>query len=772
MKRITLKAGNRALRVIVASAALSASLITPITARADDAIGIVMSASPTGAAASALSMRIPAESQRATIPMFVHQTTDKMLYSVRFSATPLVDEAGVASVTPTFDREKRTIPNDGSLVRFDVSVSGLKRLGTFSSRLYARHGGRTQTLGRLTVVHTLRSHELQIESIDPSQTDQAFPTASTRVVLLMTVRNSGDTDLSFSQPVIERMTISGSTKSQADVPAVRITEQDGRPVTGPMKVAAGGSRTLKVILQGLKRTGDYVGTLRISATGHDPVEQSFAFAIKQGPVFPAILIAFGVAIAYGLRRAYSSRRIGRAGQKRVVARLLSDLSSARTNAGDLEPREALIVETLERRLADVSDELELSRIGRNIGVLSEIDLKIDLFADLVTVRRHVRSMTPVSMQSAFDPQLDEVAAFLTEATTPRDLVTRFNALSDNIAGIPKAVEATVRERFQRDVERLLAAVDGSAVSATLPLAVLSRVSDGRELADEGRLKEARTVLASAQRTFARLLAEDLAARMPDADSGPPGFVVGWPKFRGATLDGLRAVRRERRGEHAAEAYRRVWQDYVAELITRLRSAAARERRRSTPARKEQLSKVIEACDEAMTMAMVFDPATVDAYRRAVEGYLAPVGQKRSTARFRSMVAEAQFPPPLTVVAAGLGDAESMPRPSPSGTQSAAALTRRIRKRQWSLALAAGVAAIPAGLVLLWAPNDTWGSLTDGAAVFGWGVGLVALSSMLDARRLGWAVSRDARTAQRRVAGEAPAPVGSPRVMQPEREPAG
>jgi hypothetical protein len=113
----------------------------------------------------------------------------------------------------------------------------------------------------------------------------------------------------------------------------------------------------------------------------------------------------------------------------------------------------------------------------------------------------------------------------------------------------------------------------------------------------------------------------------------------------------------------------------------------------------------------------------------------------------------------------------MPRPSPSGAQSAAALTRRLRKRQWSLALAAGVVAIPTGLVLLWTPNGTWGSLTDGAAVFGWGVGLVALASMFDVRRLGWAVSRDARTVQRITAGEAPAPLGSPRVMQPEREPA-
>jgi hypothetical protein len=761
MKRTSLKANGRALRAMLACAALALSIFAPSSVRAEDAIGIVLSASPSGAETKAIAMRIPADATDGSIPIFARITGEDTLFGVEFSATPLVDEKGVASVTPAFDPPQRTIPSGGALRRLELKVSELQALGTFTSTLYATIGNRTQTLGTLTVAHTRRSGELFVSSIAPARSIRQIPGAGTRVTMLVTVRNNGDSEAALVRPVIAGLATGGDTKQQARLPAVVVSEQDGRPTDGPFILGPGQQSTLTVVLDDVKDTGAYTGTLRVSAAGHDPVEQSFAFQVKQGAALPVALIALGVAIAYAIRRRYSSGRISRAGQRRVVARLLSDLEPMRRGVRDLEPREAEILESLVRRLGDVSDELELAGVSRSAGVLTEIDHKIDLFMDFVTARRHVRAMTPKALQEPFESQLEDVAAFLTEATQPVELEARFGTFAARVGEMPQAVEASVRDRFQSDVDRFLAEMEAGSVAAEgLPLRVLKRVANARQLADAGRFTEARSDLGGAQLAFARFLAEDLAARMPDPSSGPPGFEIGWQRFRAATLEDLKGVRRERRAQHAAEAYRSVWQDYVVELATRLKAAASRERRKSSDARREQLVRVMTLCDETVAKALEFDPSTVDAYRRGVEGYLAPVGRRRSSAMLRSMIEEAQLPPPLTVVAAGLGDNGRRPRPTPRGAESAASLTEQIRKRHFGLALASAVVAIPAGLALLWAPNDTWGNLADGVTIFFFGLGLYAVAAAFDSLRLGSKLARSSAPARQSNERKTLAPASS------------
>jgi hypothetical protein len=761
MNRNAKTAGARARCARLALAVLSLGLLTATAAVAEDDIGLVLQASPAGAPTKTLSMGIATEATGGTIPIFLRNTGDSILYGARLRATPLVDENGVVSVTPTFDRDRRTLPNDGVVVRYEVRVNGVKALGRYTSKLYVTHYNRTQTLGTLTVVHALRSGELQIGSIAPARSTQQLPGAGTSAAFLVTILNRGDTAASVSAPVISGFDSNGVEATKASTPTLRVLARDGSPAQAPFVIPAGGETTLRVVLDGVEDTGRFSGTLRFSAPGHDPASQVFVFEVKQGPLLPAALILLGVVVAYLIRRRYSSGRIGRLGQRRLVARLQSDLQGMRGSVADLDPREALILDTLDRRLADISDELQVARLTKNTGTLSEIDHKIDLALDLVTARRYVTAMNPASLRNPFEARLDEVAAFLTEATPHRDLTARFEAYSADVRAMPAEVETTVRERFQGDVDRFLAAVEANpAVVEALPLRVLGRISKGKELADAGRFADARGELAGAQMSFARVLAEDLLARVPDADSAPPGFAVGWPRFRASTVDGLKAVRRQRRGDDAAEAYRSVWQDYVIELSTRLRSSAGRERRKAAGARKDQLTKVMEACDAAGSRALDFDPAAVDAYRYAVQGYLTALGRKPSAAGVRAALEEAHLPPPLTVVAAGLGSNGRPARVTPSGAQSIASLTRLIRKRHFSLALIAGVAAIPTGLAVLWAPNDVWGTTADAAAVFGWGFGLSALAALLDARRLGWAVSRSAASVPARIADVkegAPAP---------------
>ena len=125
---------------------------------------------------------------------------------------------------------------------------------------------------------------------------------------------------------------------------------------------------------------------------------------------------------------------------------------------------------------------------------------------------------------------------------------------------------------------------------------------------------------------------------------------------------------------------------------------------------------------------------------------------------------------MTIVAAGLTDTD-LARPGPSGSDSAASLARQIRKRRWGLALVAVIAAIPTGLVVLWAPNDTWGSLPDGVAVFFWGAGLHALTAMLDARRLGWTLARKASPVPQPERNRRAVSVAPSRDVRADREPA-
>lgn len=738
MNRQKRKASSRAFRAAIASALLAASTLS--IAHADDQIGIVLSSSPSGKATNTLTLGMPAEASTGTIPIFLGVTGDSTLYGVRLSATPLTDEKGVASVAPTFDHELRTLVNDGALRRVDVTVSGLTALGRFTSTLYATHGNRTQVLGTLSVLHTLRAGELAIAAIGRPRAEQWFPGRPVTLTFPITIRNGGKAAATFSAPVITRLTADGA---EATFPAISASSEK-------FTVAAGDQITLRVALAGIERTGSFSGTLRISAQGHEPVEQAFAYTVKQGPVFPALLIALGVLVAFAIRRRYWGRAIGRAGQKRIVARLQSDLDAARALA-KLDAREVAILRSLERRLADVADELVVARVSKSGDRLRDVDEKIDLFVDLVAARRHVATMRPESLRRPFEAQLDEVARFLINGAVDGERPARFAAYAATVRGVPSAAEAAIRGRFKADVDRFLGAIEsGSPAVADLPLRALKRIDAARELADEGRFSDARAELNGAQLAFARLLAAEFAGSLPDADAAPPGFATGWPRFRSATVEALKAVRRKGKGADAAEAYRRVWGDYTVELATRLKAAATRERRDAGGARKEQLARVIEDCETAVAGALDLDPAAADAYRLAIEGFLVPPG-RRAGPRLRAALTRALIPPPLTVVAASMDD-RSVVRPSPGARESAASLTRHLGKRHVSLALLAGLAAIPTGLLLWWAPNETWGELADGTAMFGWGFGLHAVASAIDARRVGRLLARDAATASERRGG--------------------
>lgn len=749
----TRKAWSRACRAAIASAALAASTIS--IAHAEDRLGIVLSASPSGAPTRTVTLGIAPEANEGTMPIFLGVTGDSPLYGVRLSATPLIDEKGVVAVAPTFDHELQTLVNDGALRRVDITVSGLKALGRFTSTLYATHGNRTQTLGTLSVVHALRKDALRVAPIAAPKAEQWFPGAPATLSLLVTVENTGDSPATIAAPVIARFTSGGK---QAPAPAVRVPG-------GPFTIAAGGRITLRVLLDDLTRTGAFAGALRLSAEGHEPVEQTFGFQARQGPLFPAVLITLGVIAAFGIRRRLSGRAVGRTGQKRLVARLHSDLATVGAGIADMNGRESAILRTLERRLADVADELAFARVSVSSDQLIDVDQKIDLFADYLVARRHVATVRPEPLRRPFEAQLDDVARFLMDASVGDDRPARLDAFATTVREMPEAAEATVRNRFHADVDRFLKATDSGPAVAELPLRALKQIDASRSLADEGRFVEARSELAVAQRAFARLLSEELAARVPAADAAPPGFETGWPRFRSTFLDALRAVRRKSKGADAAEAYRRVWQEYAIELASRLKTAAARERRGAGGAREEQLGRVIDDCDAALARALDLEPAAVDAYRLALEGYLVPPG-RRAGPRLQAALADAQLPPPLTVVAAEVAD-RRVTRPLPSGAESAASLTRHLRRRHLGLALLAGVAAIPAGLLLWWSPNETWGDLADGSIVFAWGFGLCALAAAADARRLGWALGRDAA----KIPVREPASAARAQRVRTETEPA-
>jgi hypothetical protein len=310
-----------------------------------------------------------------------------------------------------------------------------------------------------------------------------------------------------------------------------------------------------------------------------------------------------------------------------------------------------------------------------------------------------------------------------------------------------------------------AAEHSPAVSAALEVRVFERIDGAKRLADEGRFADAHAALGAAQLAFAHALADDFLARLPDPDEPPPGFSTGWPRFRGSIAEALRGVRRQRRGPSAADAYRKVWREYAIELAGRLKTAAARERRGSSESRREQLAAVVEACEEASDLSETFDPAALDAYRRAVDGSFGRA--RRSPGRVRAALEDAGLPYPLTVVATGLKDAGPIERLSPGPLVSAGAVTAQIRRRRFGVALAAGVVSIPAGLALLWAPTDTWGTFTDSVAILGWGFGVHAVAAVADAQRLGWIAARAARSARRATPGDVALQPGS---LIPQREP--
>ena len=743
MKR-SLTFGTRARRGAAAAVAVILAIL-PLTGAFAENIGLVVSASPSGVATRSVTLRIPAESTSGSIPLFISTSGTSTLFSVDFGATPLRDpEGGVTTVTPTFDPSKRTITVGGEMRRVDVGVSGLDALGTFTSTLYAKNGSRTQTLGTLTVVHTLRTGELSIASIAPARGSQPFPGSKATVALLVTVRNNGERDLRLAAPVIERLTVGGS---QADRPRLRVSERDGKPAAGSVTIPARGTTTLRVVLTGIDKTGAYAGTLRVAADGTEPAEQTFAFDVKQGPAFPAMLILLGVMVAFGLRWLLASGSVGRAGGCRIAERLLADIRDVRASAPDLEAREKRVLETFERRVTDVSDQLGRARSTRRAGVLAEVDTKLDVFADLVVARRLVRAMKPTAVQEPFEQTLAGGVVLLSEDAGPDD--ARLASAAKTFAELPGVVAAETRARFHADVDALLATAESSpTISAALPVRIVERIDASKRLADAGAFAEAHAELGAAQLAFARALAEDFLERLPDADEPPPGFVTGWHKFRSQIADGLRAAARQRRGAAAADAYRVVWQTYTTELAARLKAAAGRERRGASAPRKQQIAAIVEACETAIEQASALDPRAGATFEGALEEFLAG-GGKRSAARTRAELEQYRLPVPLSVIAAGLKDVEAVGRPAHDAAAAGNVVSKQIRRRHLGLAALAAVAAIPAGLAIFWAPNETWGTFSDGAAVFGWGAGLTFVAAVADASRVGLLAARDVRRAPRR-----------------------
>lgn len=350
---------------------------------------------------------------------FIRQTGEKELSGVSL-LTNVTDPQVTIAVTGAAADGSFKVPKKGDAVAVTFTVQGVGAEPATSGEILADLGDRVVVVSPLTV---------RAPKITPSVTWDPPATAlgridkpgsGAKVSVRLSVRESAGQDLLFPEIGLYNLDQkewagAGTKNVQAEYLTATFSP------TPPIKLARRQTTGLTAVIAEIARPGLYEGTVRLSGTHTDPIEQKISVAVRYHWWVALVLIAGGVLASHYLRRWLKERRPQLLAQRRLAA-LREELDRLLAVLGP-NPAESKIFAFLRTELRDL-----FARAGAGEDVKAGTDAiedKLPVLARAITLRQAIEDAGAADLL----PDLLPVQQWLRRpGTTPEEQKAQFTAL--------------------------------------------------------------------------------------------------------------------------------------------------------------------------------------------------------------------------------------------------------------------------------------------------------------------------------------------------------
>jgi hypothetical protein len=605
----------------------------------------------------------------------------------------------------------------------------LPLVGTYTGDVFLVYGRVPQRI-RLSVTRGPEPLHVDVLGLEPV-TGTAALWGGSQMTLRFTLQETSGQDITLAPASL--VGLSRVTKN-----SIQFQTPFGLNSSSPIKLKGSTSQQVQLTVTELEGSGEYRGTLRLSANDRQPVDREVRLFIKEHCLVAFFWLCLGISTSLLLRWVLQRFRPRLEAQQNVLI-LRHELEQ---ETGAVQPLD----DTERRVLAKLLGEVDwlVARVGG--GMVKEGDIKTrqeqlqhkrELFAVWLDTRRQILGTSSPALHKDFEALLGKVEALLTGSSAT---ATEFQEVRKDLKDVPDQLKKLVDKELGGAITELTKAVNAqlenskTQLSQRLHTEVSPELTLSREYFDAKEMEKARNAYTRAHRAYLELLAENLAAQL----SGPSPHGIeqpAWNELRERVLVELDAARKpEAKLDEAISSYERAHRIFLTAVTRALLEALpgfqkALEQSDLGKDAKDQSKRTLE--EQVKPLNEVLGWVREGLLSQAAEQY----------ARVRSKVLEATASPkvrgklekptlavgsPAAValslfeVGSGVGLSHAQAHSQP--------VTLEIVSR-WRQRLDLGVSvflALVAGLLgmqALWANDLTWGGWTAYVTAFLWGLGL-------------------------------------------------
>lgn len=450
---------------------------------------------------------------------FYVEATNPVMTPVRVEVDKFVGPDGVP-VLGSWELNGKTSGEDTvrGLTSLPLRIAATLPLsGTYNSAISLIYADKRETMP--LVVTRVRPTPVEVMPLEIAQGEVGLfgQTPS----LLLTLRETMSQKQTLYKPTFPSLYRKvNQSKYQAEIASIQIFDMDGKSPEGPLILAPGETKQIRLQLQGLDKAGEYNGLLRVSGADTQPVDQSITILLKESWFVAALFIVAGVVTSEVYRFLVKVVRPRQIQQQRILTTIqrIQSLSQDLTNLNDEEKQ---MLQRFVDRLRDQYDLIGQGQDQNTDPLIAEITGKLPLFSDWVNVRRRIRALTSEDLQKTYWPRADALGQKLRQPSTAEQLTKITSDVENLNADITQALHDVFKTQLD-ELKRQVSNQKGRASSAA------AKDKFGPLEQDIGKItlpagddfSEAQKLYHDARRKFTVLLAEDLTEQL---DAKPDGF---------------------------------------------------------------------------------------------------------------------------------------------------------------------------------------------------------------------------------------------------------
>jgi hypothetical protein len=650
------------------------------------------------------------------------------LHPVRVSGAAGATLAG----SPTAPEATLELPPVSVTARGTASFrveSSLAAEGEYSSDLFLVYGDHRDHV-RLILTRASDDLGVEIQGVDAVRATASVG-APTTATLRMTLLEKTGRALTLNPVQITKFVRKEASGARAQA-GFDLQMNGGTPQ--PFALNPNQSLPMVLNIGDLEGAGEYLGTLRIGATGSKTADQEFTISVRESGwmAFGCILLGVGLST---LLRWLSDNFRPRVVETQRTQLVIQDLDALMAEPGR-QNEETVVLRALRRQAVAVLLTLESGSTEGVTKRLDSIDQRRSLAAQWIVARRRVAALLPETLRDTFWPVVDSARdVIVDEEATAEAIASASKALSGLSANIDDALrkELTGRIEALRTGVKALVARPTSDIASLAPAALDPLLDEADQQLHANDLRGALRTYAQARQAWAALLLDDLG----DLIAGPPPLQVAADEWR-RRVGSLKAQVDTAKGlvasdpEAAIQLYERVWARYVATVSdwladqVRLLRMVVQQDEDLDDKQRAEFDKMFEDAEQlnmaarAATLSGKAQEA-IAALSKAIAA--ADFAQEASKKRTRNFVSDRASGSSQLVggVPSALSDTDG--DTVVISEQTVRSTARRLTRIDLFTTLVAVIVASLLGMKTLWSSNAIWGGWEDRIVALLWGLGL-------------------------------------------------